>query len=75
MPDRQIQTDLDFLGYKVDAIGVQSQNTQSALTKHVDECAAIQKRVYGIVVFLAGWMVAHSPEAGKLFGKIAAVLP
>lgn len=71
----QRQTDIDFLGYKVDAIGVQSQATQSALTKHVDECAAIQKRVYGIVIFLAGWMVAHSPEAGKLFVKIAEVLP
>lgn len=71
----QRQPDIDLLNYKVDTIGVQSHNTQTALTKHVDECAAIQKRVYGIVIFLAGWIVAHSPEAGKLFTKLVEVLP
>lgn len=60
----------DLLGYKIDALGVESNHTRVQLEKHVTECAVMQKKVLIVMVFLAGWIVAHSPEAGKLFLKV-----
>ena len=40
------------------------------LTLHITECSAMQKKVFGVMVFLAGWVVAHSPEAEKLIIRL-----
>ncbi len=75
--DRRRETDnlVDKLGYKLDTIAVESQHTRENLEKHVSECAAMQKKVFGVVLFLTGWIVAHSPEAAAFLTKLAKAVP
>lgn len=68
---RQDDTILGMMSHRIDDIEDASRSTSATLQQHMTECAAIQKKVLGVVIFLSGWTVAHSPEAGKLMLKIA----
>ncbi len=57
-------------GERISALEPRVENVETLLTKHVSECAAMQKKVLVVVIFLSGWTVAHSPEAAALIGKI-----
>lgn len=63
---RQSDIQLALLTQQVNAVEKDGSGTKDMLARHVNECAALQKK--GIVVgcLILGWLVAHSPEAGKL---------
>jgi hypothetical protein len=44
------------------------------LEEHVTGCAKLQKWVLGVLLFMAGWLVAHSPEGLKLLAAILGAL-
>lgn len=71
---RQTDQVLTLLSERIQGVEHNVENTGKSLATHVAECAAIQKKVLGIVIFLAGWTVAHSPEAGKVLVKVFGVL-
>ncbi len=48
---------------------------ENSLTRHVTECAAMQKRVLMGIIGLFGWVVIHSPEVVGFFAKVAARSP
>lgn len=55
---------------RVSALEPRVGSVEDLLAKHVSECAAMQKKVLGVVIFLSGWTVAHSPEAASFIGEI-----
>lgn len=63
MLDESPTTILGMMSERVSAV-------ETSLQQHVTECAAMQKKVFGVVLFLSGWTVAHSPEAEKLIVKL-----
>lgn len=48
--------------------------TKGLLREHVTGCTKLQKWVLGVLLFLAGWLVAHSPEGLKVLTKIVEAL-
>ena len=63
-------TETELLKARVKNVETASTTISDQLTKHVTECAAIQKRVLLMVVFVAGWVVAHSPEGITVLSKV-----
>jgi hypothetical protein len=55
-------------------ISAKVESVSDAISRHVTECARLQKWVLGTLLFLAGWLVAHSPEAAKVFTKLLEAL-
>lgn len=43
---------------------------ESGLQQHVTSCARLQKGVLGTSLFIAGWIVTHSPEVSGFLGKL-----
>ena len=67
---------MGFLAAKVDDLERDALSTSKQLAQHVSECAAIQKKVFGVCCFLSGWTVVHSPESvGLITRVIKAILP
>ncbi len=65
-----------LLSARVHTVETATHHFGDQLAKHVNECAALQKRVLVIGCITLGWIVAHSPEGLKVVGKIVeAVLP
>lgn len=71
---RQTDNVVGYLEARVQDVAKQGESTANQLSKHVTECAVIQKRVFGAVLFLSGWTVAHSPEAFGLLKSIQKIL-
>lgn len=67
---RQDDTNLALLDARVGHMEVSTATIGEQLTKHVTECAAMQKKVLLMVVFVAGWVVAHSPEGVTVIAKV-----
>lgn len=71
--DRHRRTDdttVALIDQRVAIVEADMETIGAQLTKHVTECAAMQKKVLGVVIFLLGWTMAHSPEAGNLIMKL-----
>lgn len=64
---RQGDTVTGLLADRIDGVQRTADHTADQLTRHVQECAAIQKKVLIGIVFVGTWVVGHSPEASKLF--------
>lgn len=64
------ETDLFQLSSRVDRVEKGNNTIGEQLTKHVQECAANQKKVLLGVIGILLWTVTHSPEAVKLFGAL-----
>lgn len=71
---RQDDTNLALLDARVGHMEASTATIGEQLTKHVTECAAMQKKVLLMVVFVAGWVVAHSPEGVKVLGRVFTVI-
>lgn len=71
---RSTDGDIGFLQARVEDIAKNGVDTASQLSKHVSECAAMQKKVLIGVISLGIWSVTHSPEAFAIFGRVAKVL-
>ena len=41
-------------------------DNESAIARHVTECAAIQRKVLVVCSLILGWVIAHSPETMHL---------
>ena len=55
-----------LLAKRVDDVEREGNGTKDTLTKHVADCAAMQKKGLVIGCLILGWVVAHSPEASKI---------
>lgn len=69
---------LAVLEIKNETAGKLHTKTTELLEQHINECAKLQKWVFGILVFLAGWTVARDsdtlPGLFKLIKTIGEVL-
>lgn len=75
--DRHRRTDdtaVALIDQRVVMVEADIETIGAQLTKHVTECAAMQKKVLLMVVFVAGWIVAHSPEGIKVLGRVFSVV-
>lgn len=73
---RSDDTIVALLDQRVGQVETATSTIGQQLTKHVTECAAVQKKVLLMTVFLAGWVVAHSPEGLNIMGRVLrAVVP
>lgn len=79
--DESFQQHLRSKDAKIAVLEVRQQSTDSEqkvtsslLTKHILECAKLQKWAFGVLLFLAGWTVAHSPEVGPVVEKLLKVM-
>lgn len=66
--------DVAVLQEKQRAADIQLKSVSDLLSEHVTGCAKLQKWVLGVLLFIAGWTVAHSPEAMKLLTAVIGAL-
>ena len=71
---RQSDTVIDMLRDEIVSAKNDNKETKDSLRDHVQECAAMQKKVLMAVIFVGAWTVSHSPEAAKLVGAVAKIL-
>ncbi len=72
---RQSDVHAALLERRVQDVENDGTETKSLLAKHVQECAAMQKKGLIIGCLILGWIVAHSPEAGKVFAFMIKIAP
>ncbi len=72
---RQSDITAALLAQKVDAVEKESNGTKGMLERHVSECAALQKKGLVLGCLILGWIVAHSPEATKVFAFMVKIAP
>lgn len=68
---READAVTSLISDRIDMVEESGNETRNLLAKHIAECATMQRKVLIIGCVTFGWLVAHSPEAAKIFSKLA----
>lgn len=61
---------VELLRERIDTTEERTQHINDELSRHIAECAVLQKKVLFGIAVIFGWMVAHSPEVAKVLGMV-----